>query len=188
VSTTIVVLYLDYVIHFATNAPIGDGGWAPKIACTRLVALLALEVIGTTNFGIAQARTIRTGAVSQARLAVNLSEVSPDERSCYESVIVYGGLLPPYLATQVEATDLGRRQTGQAEHVQSGLRRSVPRRGPALRPGMCQSVLTWRGYRSGQDTGGHDAARLARVARRQMQRAVEFEKRELEELRGTLRG
>ena len=64
---------------------------------------LLLWVIGTTNFGITQARQTQNAAIIEARLVVNLSRIPQDQRLCYESIILGGGIWSGSLINEVDA-------------------------------------------------------------------------------------
>lgn len=71
----------------------GTRSHALRILCLCSFIPLALAVFGTTNFGLSQARDIQSNAIEQGRLVVNLSRIPPDERPCYESVLLTGGII-----------------------------------------------------------------------------------------------
>ena len=64
---------------------------------------LLLWVIGTTNFGVTQARQTQNKTTVEARLVVNLSRIPQDQRLCYESIILGGGIWSGSLINEVDA-------------------------------------------------------------------------------------
>ncbi len=74
-----------------------------KFLCFCLILTLALLVVGTTNFGFTQARLIQSSAVTEARLVVNLSQIPQDQRLCYESIILGGGVYSGSLINTIDA-------------------------------------------------------------------------------------
>ncbi len=66
---------------------------ALRALCLLAIVPLAIEVIGTTNFGITQGRIFQANAVSQGRLVVNYSRIPEDQQACYFSNLLAGGIL-----------------------------------------------------------------------------------------------
>lgn len=64
---------------------------------------LLLWVVGTTSFGVTQARQTQAAAIVEARLVVNLSQIPQDQRLCYESIILGGGIWSGSLINEVDA-------------------------------------------------------------------------------------
>ncbi|HUY07278.1 MAG TPA: hypothetical protein VMU99_08475 [Acidimicrobiales bacterium] len=64
---------------------------------------LLLWVIGTTSFGVMQARQTQKAAITEARLVVNLSRIPDDQRFCYEGIILGGGIWSGALMNTVDA-------------------------------------------------------------------------------------
>jgi hypothetical protein len=68
-----------------------------------LIIPLLVWVIGTTNFGVTQARQTQNAAIIDARTVVNLSLIPRDQRLCYESITLGGGIWSGSFINTVDA-------------------------------------------------------------------------------------
>jgi len=91
--TAIAMYFLPKILDIFRSPSTSTRSRALRFLCLCAIVPLALEVIGTTNFGITQGRIFQSNAVSQGRLVVNYSRIPEDEQSCYFSNLLAGGIL-----------------------------------------------------------------------------------------------
>lgn len=91
--TAIAIYFLPKILDVFRSPSTTTRSRALRVLCLCAIVPLALEVSGTTNFGITQGRMFQSNAVSQGRLVVNYSRIPEDEQPCYFSLLLAGGIL-----------------------------------------------------------------------------------------------
>lgn len=91
--TAIAIYFLPKILDVFRSPSTTKRSRALRVFCLCAIVPLAVEVSGTTKFGITQGRLFQSNAVSQGRFVVNYSRIPENEQSCYFSNLLAGGIL-----------------------------------------------------------------------------------------------
>jgi len=100
--TAVAVYFLPKILDVFRSPSSTTRSRTVRALCLCAIVLLALEVIGTTNFGITQGRIFQRNADAQGRFVVNYSRIPEDEQPCYFSNVLAGGILNGYTTKKLD--------------------------------------------------------------------------------------
>jgi hypothetical protein len=147
--TAIAIYLLPKILDVFHTPSTTTGSRALQVLCLLALVPLAIEVIGTTNFGIAQGRDFQANAVSQGRLVVNYKRIPENEQACYFSNLLAGGILNGNETKRLDVPIIREAQQDKLSMFIPDTRDRYRAEGPPYLPGCTPSDVGKPSARSG---------------------------------------